>query len=440
VPGATPDAAKREEHEQELARQRGVQAEHSGSRWGDAMREVFSSSALVLIGAAILAILVGSIMIAATNSGVQAAAGYFFQRPGDTFSAIGKAVGGAYAALFRGAIYNYNAKDFATGIKPLTLSLHNAGPLIAAGLGVALAFRAGMFNIGGQGQIIMGAIGAGWIGFGIKGIPAPWHAMIAVVVGIACGALWGGLAGWLKARTGAHEVIVTIMLNWIAFYLLAYGLATKGLLQSPTGQGNPKSSQIQASAALPKLFGNGFALHWGFILVLAAVVYVWWLLNRSSQGFNMRVIGENPRAGQVAGINVSRTTVMAMVIAGGLVGLAGVYVALGRDPSTASLPALSGDVDGGFGFDAITVALLGGSNPIGVAFAGLLFGAFRAGGTIMQTNQGIDVNIVSVVQSLIVLFIAAPPLVRTVFGLPQPGRKRKLKKERKAAAMKEVAA
>jgi simple sugar transport system permease protein len=283
--------------------------------------------------------------------------------------------------------------------------------------------------------MIMGAAVGGWVGFRITGLPAGIHLIVALVFGIAAGALWGGIAGFLKARTGAHEVIVTIMLNWIAVYLLAYGLATKGLLQAP-GSNNPRTAPILASATLPKIFGAQFPLHWGILLIIAAVVFVWWLLNRSALGFGLRVIGENPRAGQVAGINVPRTTTIAMVIAGGLIGIAGVYHVLGTVPST----GFAGDVDGGVGFDAITVALLGGSNPIGVAFAGLLFGAFKAGGSTMQANQRIPIEIVTVVQSLIVLFIAAPPLVRAVFRLPQPGAARRAKRAKPSATAKEVAA
>ncbi|WP_457809523.1 ABC transporter permease subunit, partial [Clavibacter michiganensis] len=179
------------------------------------------------------------IMIAATNEEVQAASGYFFAQPGDTFAAIWEAVTGAYAALFRGAIYNFNADTFERGIRPLTETLKFATPLIAAGLGVGLAFRAGLFNIGGQGQMLLAAAAAGYVATSMD-LPMGVHLLVAVVAGLIAAAAWAGIAGYLKARTGAHEVITTIMLNHIAFYLLAWMLATQGLLQAP-GSSNPKT-------------------------------------------------------------------------------------------------------------------------------------------------------------------------------------------------------
>jgi simple sugar transport system permease protein len=408
-----------EELEQELARQEptALAPGEEEDRWRAALHEILAGRPAVAVGALILAIAVGSIMIAFTDDRVQETATYFFARPGDMLSALGQAIGGAYSALFQGAVFNFRAPTFARGIRPLTETLNNATPLIAAGLGVAVAFRAGLFNIGGQGQMLMSAAAAGWVGFGIKGVPFPLHLLLALVAGIVAGAIWAGIAGLLKARTGAHEVIVTIMLNYIAFYLLGYLLATPGLLQAP-GSANPKTPGTPESAQLPKLVGAQYNLHWGFVLVLLAVAACWWLLNRSTTGFAFRTVGENDRAARVAGIDVSRTTVSAMLVAGALVGLAGATQVLG-----AVTTGFSGDIDAGIGFDAITVALLGGSSPVGVLWAGLLFGAFKAGGSAMQAAQGIPIEIVLVVQSLIVLFIAAPPLVRAIFRLPQPGSK-----------------
>ncbi|MBO0922322.1 ABC transporter permease [Cellulomonas sp. zg-ZUI222] len=400
------------------------------TRWNDALQRVASGGWAVSLGAVVLAVLAGSVMIAFTDEGVQSAASYFFSRPGDTFAAIGQAVGGAYAALFRGAVYNYTADSFAQGIRPLTQSMTYATPLIAAGLGLALAFRSGLFNIGGQGQMLMAAAGAGWVGFAWD-LPGGLHLLVALVVGVAAGALWGGLAGLLKAATGAHEVIVTIMLNYIAFYLLSYLLATPGLLQAP-GSANPKSPPMADTALLPRLLGPEFRLHLGFLLALGAVVLTWWLLERSSLGFSLRAVGENARAARVAGIHVPRATVMAMLLSGALVGLAGSTQVLGLITT-----GFSYDIDAGIGFDAITVALLGSSNPVGVLFAGLLFGGFKAGGSVMQASEGIPIEIVLVVQSLIVLFIAAPPLVRAVFRLPQPGRRAPAGTRRSGASRRE---
>ncbi|MFE7505948.1 ABC transporter permease [Promicromonospora sp. NPDC057488] len=435
-PGLDPGTA--EELEQERARELGGPAGEdlpdTESRLAKALQQTMTSPWTVSVGAVLLAVLAGSIMIVFTDEEVKAAAVYFFARPVDTFVAIGQAVGGAYSALFRGSVVNLQAPDFVTAIRPLTETLSYATPLIAAGLGVALAFRAGLFNIGGQGQMLVAAAAAGWVGFGVSGVPFPLHLLLAIVAGIAAGAVWAGIAGVLKARTGAHEVIVTIMLNYVAFYLISYFLATPGLLQAP-GSSNPKTPPTPESAQLPTLLGDRFNLTWGFVLALLAVVGVWWLLNRSSTGFAFRAVGENPRAARVAGIDTGRATINVMLVAGGLVGLAGASQVLGGVTT-----GFSSDIDAGIGFDAITVALLGGSNPWGVLAAGILFGAFKAGGTTMQAAEGVPSDIVLVVQSLIVLFIAAPPLVRAIFRLPDPNRRRAPKKPKAARNQKEAAA
>jgi simple sugar transport system permease protein len=400
------------------------------SKWRRALTEIVNGNALVSVLAVVVAIVVGSLMIALTDPAVQAAAGYFFAAPMDTFSAIGSAVGGAYSALFRGSIYNFNADSFAIGIRPLTETLKFATPLIAAGLGVGLAFRAGLFNIGGQGQMLMAAAAAGYVATAWE-LPFPLHLIAALVAGVVAGAIWAGIAGLLKARTGAHEVIVTIMLNHIAFYLLAWMLATQGLLQAP-GSNNPKTAPMAESAVFPLILGPMYKLHLGFLLALVAVAITWWLLERSSLGFRVRAVGENPAAARTAGISVGRMYFTVMLIAGALVGLAGVSQVLGTEPK-----GFSGGIDAGIGFDAITVALLGRSRPLGILWAGLLFGAFKTGGFTMQASQGVPIEIVLVVQSLIVLFIAAPPLVRAMFGLPQPGV---ATRRQRRAAKKEVAA
>ncbi|WP_407318591.1 ABC transporter permease [Isoptericola halotolerans] len=429
---ATAEPGPAEELEQERARVAALSTDEPDDRWQDAFRRIASGGWAVSLGAILLAVIAGSLMIIVTDEGVQEAAGYFFSRPGDTFAAVGQAVGGAYSALFQGSVYNFRADSFAAGIRPLTQTLNNATPLIAAGLGVAIAFKAGLLNIGGQGQMLMAATAAGWIGFGVTGLPFPLHLLLAIVAGMLAGGLWAGIAGLLKARTGAHEVIVTIMLNYIAYYLLSYFLATPGLMQAP-GSGNPRTPPMQESAILPPLLGDQYSLHWGFVLALIAVAVVWWILNRSAVGFSYRAVGENARAARVAGIDVPRATVSVMLVAGALVGLAGVSQVLGT-----STTGFGADIDAGIGFDAITVALLGNSNPIGVLGAGILFGAFKAGGSAMQAAEGIPIEIVLVVQSLIVLFIAAPPLVRAIFHLPQPSRTPK--KRRPRAAAKEVSA
>jgi len=390
--------------------QEGTEApESEPSRWNTAVREILSGSAVMSALAIVLAIIIGGILIAVTDPRVEQAAGYFFARPGDLLKAVWDSVAGAYSSLFQGSIYNFRRPGFINGIKPLTETLSFATPLIAAGLGVALGFRAGLFNIGGRGQMLFGAAAAGWVAFSFD-LPYGIHLAVALIVGIAAGGLWGGIAGLLKARTGAHEVITTIMLNYVAYYFVYWMLSTPGLLQAP-GSNNPKTPAMKDTAILPGILGPQFNLHLGFILVIGATIFVWWLLNRSSMGFQFRAVGFNPRAAKTAGINVDRMYIYVMLYSGALVGLAGVFQVLGT---------VTTGFSAGIGFDAITVALLGRSKPWGVFAAGILFGAFKAGGFAMQASQGIPIDIVLVVQSMIVLFIAAPPLVRAVFRLPKP--------------------
>jgi simple sugar transport system permease protein len=384
------------------------------SRWQRALREIATGNAIISVLAVVMALLVGAIMIAFTDENVQESAGYFFARPTDLLVAIWESVAGAYSAFFQGAVYNFRRPDFATGIRPLTETLTFATPLIAAGLGVALAFRTGMFNIGGRGQMLMAAAAAGYVGFAID-LPFGIHMVVALLAGLAAGAVWAGIAGLLKARTGAHEVIVTIMLNYVALYLITWMLRTPGLLQAP-GTNNPTTPGMRDTAVFPELLGPQYNLHFGFVLSIASVVLVWWILNRSALGFQFRAVGENPNAAKVAGINVKAMYVYAMLISGALVGLAGTSQVLGTVTT-----GFSSGIDAGIGFDAITVALLGRSTPWGVLAAGVLFGAFKAGGFSMQAAEGVPIDIVLVVQSLIVLFIAAPPLVRAIFRLPAPG-------------------
>lgn len=411
----------------------GLQETPPPSKWHETFLRITQGNAIISVLAVVLALIVGGIMIAATDEDVQAASGYFFARPGDTLVAIWQAVSGAYVALFQGSIYNFGAPTFARAIRPLTETLTFATPLIAAGLGVALAFRIGMFNIGGRGQMLMASAAAGWVAFGLD---LPWgiHMIVALLAGLIAGALWAGIAGLLKARTGAHEVIVTIMLNYVAFYLISWMLRTPGLLQAP-GSSNPKTPAMKETAIFFDLLGPQYNLHFGFILVIGATVLVWWILSKSSLGFQFRAVGENPNAARVAGIDVKNMYVYGMLISGALVGLAGVNQVLGTITT-----GFTAGIDAGIGFDAITVALLGRSTPWGTFAAGILFGAFKAGGFAMQAGQQIPIEIVTVVQSLIVLFIAAPPLVRTIFFLPSPERdRRRAEKARKKALKAEVA-
>lgn len=390
------------------------------------IKELLRGNAVTTILAIVLAMIVGGILIAFTDEDVQEAAGYFFARPGDTLVAIWQSVAGGYDALFRGAIFNYRADDFALQIRPLTNALGFAAPLIAAGLGVALAFRVGLFNIGARGQMLVGAMFAGLFAFHLQ-LPMWLHLPLTLFAGIVGGALWGGIVGLLKARTGAHEVILTIMLNYVAFYLLLWMTRTPGLLQRE-GTNQPITAATPETAQFPELLGPRFpALDWGFIVVIMATLIVWWLVEHSSLGLRMRAVGENPLAARAAGISVQRVYVYAMLFAGGLAGLA----AMNQIQGTVTT-GFTAHIDAGIGFDAITVALLGRSRAWGTFAAGILFGALKAGSFSMQA-QGIPVDIVLVVQSLIVLFIAAPPLLRTIFFLPKSDAEKAAKARAKAA-------
>ena len=396
------------------------------------IKEMLRSNAVTTILAIVLALIVGGILIALTNKDVQEASVYFFARPGDTLVAVWGSVYDGYEALVRGAIFNARGNGFAAQIKPLTNTLGFAAPLIAAGLGVALAFRVGLFNIGARGQMLFGVALAGLLTFQLD-LPIWLHIPAMLIVGIAGGALWGGIAGLIKARTGAHEVILTIMLNYIAYYLLLWMIRTPGLLQKP-GTNQALGSPTPQNAQFPPLFGAQFPLlDLGFVIVIAATLFVWWLIERSSLGMRMRAVGENPHAARAAGINVQRIYVYAMLFAGGLAGLAGMNQLQGSVTT-----GITETIDAGIGFDAITVALLGRSRAWGTFAAGILFGALKAGSFSMQA-QDIPVDIVLVVQSLVVLFIAAPPLLRTVFFLPKTDAE-KAAKARAKAAKKAVAA
>ena len=390
------------------------------------LKEMLRGSAVTTILAIFLALVVGGILIAFTNEDVLTASGYFFQRPSDTLAAIWNAVYNGYEALFRGAIFNARGADFAAQIRPLTNTLGFAAPLIAAGLGVALAFRVGLFNIGARGQMLIAVGVAGLLTFNLD-LPIWLHIPVTLIAGIAGGALWGAIAGLLKARTGAHEVILTIMLNYVAYYLLLWMIRTPGLLQKP-GTNQALGYATPESAQFPELFGPKFPLlDLGFVIVIVATLFVWWLIERSSLGLRMRAVGENPHAARAAGISVQRVYVYAMLFAGGLAGLAGMNQVQG-----AVTTGITETIDAGIGFDAITVALLGRSRAWGTFAAGILFGALKAGSFSMQA-QDIPVDIVLVVQSLVVLFIAAPPLLRTVFFLPKTDAEKAAKARAKAA-------
>lgn len=374
-------------------------------------REIVESSWLVIVLAVVASLLISSVLILMANTEFREALPYFFSRPSDTFGAIGDAVGGAYSALWQGAVFNAGAGSFSGKIAPFMQTLTQATPLIFAGLGIGLGFRAGMFNIGAQGQLLIGATLGAMVGF-LWHLPFPLHLLLAVIGCAVGGAMWGFIPGFLKAKTGAHEVITTIMLNYVALNLVGW-LLTLEFMQRP-GSDNPQSPVLDSSAQFPKLFGSQFALHWGFLLALGAAWFTWWLMERSTLGFQFRAVGANASAAKTAGMRVPVVTILVMVVAGALSGLGGSAQILATQPS------LTIGIAGSIGFDAITVALLGSSRPVGIVLAATLFGGLKAAGPTLQVQAGLPIDIVLVIQSLIVLFIAAPPLVRFLFRLPNP--------------------
>ena len=364
---------------------------------------------VVTVLAFVVSVIVGGLLIVVTDSPTRKAARYFFASPGTTFAKGWDAVSSAYVALVEGSIFDLHAHGgLWQGLNPLSDTMLNATPLILAGLAVGLAFRTGLFNIGVQGQLIMGAVFAGYVGFAWR-LPIGVHLLVALIAGMVGGAIWAGLAGWLKARTGAHEVITTIMLNYIAFYLLGYLLSLDGFKRS--GSNQAISRIVDSNARLPKLFPAPWRVHAGLIVALLAAGAVAWLLTRSRAGFQLRAVGANQNAARTAGMNVGRNYVISMVIAGALAGLAGCSQILGTNSS------ITQDIDAGIGFTGITVALLGRADPWATVLAGLLFGALQAGGVAMQSRTGTPIDLVTVLQSIIVLFIAAPALIRSVFRL-----------------------
>jgi simple sugar transport system permease protein len=381
-------------------------------RLSQAMKEILAGGFTRTLLSVILGFLVGALFMIGSNKEFLEAMGYFFTRPSDALSAAWQVVSDGYGALFRGAIYNSEADTFVKAIRPLTETLRLGAPLIAAGLGIGLTFRVGLFNIGGTGQLIFGMIFATWVATRIE-LPLLLHSAVALVAGILGAAMLGALVGFLKARTGAHEVILTIMLNYIALYFFSFLMRDPALLQEERATGNPKADPPAITAQLPKLLGEEFVLHWGLVLALVAVIVYWWLMERSSIGYRLRMVGHNPDAAKTAGVNVNRTYVLAMALSAAFVGVAAGNQALG------TAIGVTPSSHAGIGFDAITVALLGGSSAPGVLLAGLLFGAFKAGSPAMQVI-GVSPEVLGIVQGAIVLFIAAPPLIRAIFGLPKP--------------------
>jgi simple sugar transport system permease protein len=381
-------------------------------QWNVAFKEILAGGLTRTLLSVVLGFAVGAFFMIISNKEFLQSITYFFANPLASLRAAIDVVGLGYGALFQGSIYNPDAATVEASIRPITETLRLSGPLIAAGLGIGLGFRVGLFNIGGTGQMISGVIWATFVATRME-LPPVIHFVVAIIAAIIGSALVGAFVGVLKAKTGANEVITTIMLNYVIVNFFAFLLLDKNLLQGETASGNTKSDPAFETARLPLLLGESYSLHLGFILALVAVVVYWWLMERSTIGFRLRAVGFNPSAAKTAGIKVEKTYVLALALSAAFVGIAGANQAL------ASTGGVTPTSHSNIGFDAITVALLGGSTAPGVLLAGLLLGAFKAGGASIQA-AGISPDVLSIVQGAIVLFIAAPPLIRAIFRLPPP--------------------
>lgn len=303
----------------------------------------------------------------------------------------------AYKAMLEGAL---------GGADQFGRTLEKATPLVLGGLAVAFAFKAGLFNIGGQGQLLLGASFAGWAGFTFH-MPAIIHIPFALVVGGLAAAVLGSLVGWLKAFRGTHEVISTIMLNFVAANLTDWLASLNGPWGDPVAT-NPsrlaRTPLVNGSAEIPHVGG----LPLGFLVAVAAAIVCWWLLERTTTGFEIRTVGANRHAAKYAGIKVARITILAMAVSAFLAGLGGGIETLGV------VGRFEPGFNAGLGFDGITIALLARTNPLAVVPAALLLGGMDAGSSLMQSRTGVAPEVINIIQAFILFFVAAPIAVRWI--------------------------
>jgi len=332
-----------------------------------------------------------------------------------------------YKAIFNGTGLNWffpwvSGDERSTAALNLQQTLIVTTPLILTGLAVAFAFRCGLFNIGGQGQYLVGSYAAVWAGSSWAGMPHVLHIIVAILAGIVAGAVWAGIAGLLKATVGAHEVISTIMLNWIAIWLGAYLFALKGPLQNsdPSQQSVPVSNDVASSAKLPVIWGDPElqGLHIGLFIALAAALVFWVVLNRSTTGYEVRAVGLNPEAARYGGISVARNYILVMALCGAFAGLAGSLDLLGWQFRIATNDILN-SANVGLGFFGIAVALLGRNTASGTVVAALLFGALLSGTSQRNLDPTIfepelASNLTLIIQGLVVLIVSADVIVLTM--------------------------
>jgi simple sugar transport system permease protein len=387
-----------------------------------------ANMALVLALALFVGLVIGAIMIIVTTPTLVHSWATFFSHPGKTISENFNTVWFAYEWIFQGALFNFHAvrvlidhpdkTHLATALGPISLTLQYATPLIVAGLGLAIGFRSNIFDIGGQGQVIAGGLIAGLIGFSLNLTPI-LQVSLELVGAVLAGALLASLAGVLKAYTGAHEVIVTMMSNYIMVLLMGYLLITNLFARPGLRDGAGKA--VNPSGQLPDFFSHlnsSLLVNFGFVIALAMVFVVQWFFDRSKTGFELLMVGQNGEAARTAGINAKRTTIIILCLAGGLCGLAGMLELTGVDHF------LSPNFGGSYGFDAITVALLGRNRPWGVFFGAVFFGAMYAGGEAMQafTPSNIQYSLAQVIQAVVVFGVATPALIVEIFRLTDNGR------------------
>lgn len=314
----------------------------------------------------------------------------------------------AYTALFQGAFGSPQR---------IAAALARSTPFIVAALAVAICFKAGLFNIGAEGQLLLGALVAAWVGTWSQfaGLPLVVYGPVMILAGVAGGMFWGFLPGALKARTGAHEVIVTIMLNSIAVRLLEWVITSRNppILLDVTAS-VPHTEPIASGARLPQLY-PGTGLHLGFVIAILLCVLVWFVVERTTFGFEVRTVGVNPDAARYAGMSVPRTIVLVFLAAGALAGIAGAAEVAGSRAGY-----LTPGVYTQIGFDAIAIALLARANPIAVIPAAILWGSLLAGAPLMQLRADLSIDVVRIVQALIILFVAADAIVRTIFRVRRP--------------------
>ncbi|RLL45374.1 ABC transporter permease [Oceanobacillus piezotolerans] len=300
-----------------------------------------------------------------------------------------------YAALWNGAFGDsYTIGETVRRITPLMLT----------GLAIAFAFRTGLFNIGAEGQVIVGWLAAVCVGLYIDA-PMYIHLPLAIIAGALAGALWAFVPGILKAKLGVHEVIVTIMMNYIALY------SVNEIIRTVLTDGETTSATIAPTASLASEWLQSITfysrIHYGFLIALFAAVLMWFIIDRTSIGYELKSVGFNPHASKYAGMNVNRNIVLSLVISGSFAGLAGVMEGLGTYGNIS--------VMGGFtnlGFDGIAVALLGANNPLGVVLAAILFGTLKEGAGEMPTSAGVPTELVDIIIALIILFVASGYIIR----------------------------